>query len=61
MPVNGRTGGQHRLVLLTRGNVSNCLRFLIKQNNCILIEEVMSNKHIVNRIKLPSFLPGPKI
>jgi hypothetical protein len=48
-------------IRLTRGNVSNCLRFLIKQNNCILIDEVISSKHIVKRIKLPSFFPGPKI
>jgi hypothetical protein len=47
--------------LHTRGNVSNCLRFEIKQNNCILIDDVIKSKHIVNKIKLPSFLPGPKI
>lgn len=46
---------------LTRGKVSNCLRFLMKQNNCILIEEVINSKHMVKRIKLPSFFPGPKI
>lgn len=46
---------------LTRGNVSNCLRSLMKQNSCILIDEVISSKHMVNRIKLPSFFPGPKI
>ena len=48
-------------IRLTRGNVSNCLRPFIKQNNCILIDDVINNKHIVNKIKLPSFLPGPKI
>ena len=43
------------------GNVSNLSSFLRKQNNCIEILEVMTSKHMVKMIKLPNFLPGPKI
>lgn len=32
-----------------------------KQKSCMEMEEAMSRRHIVNRMRLPNFLPGPKI
>lgn len=45
----------------TSGKASNLLKSASEQNNCILILEVITSKHIVNIIRLPSFFPGPKI
>ena len=45
----------------TCGKVSNLWKFLIEQKSCRLTQEVMISRHMVNRIRLPSFLPGPNI
>lgn len=46
---------------ITSGKLSNFVKSQRKQNNCIDMEELMINKHIVNIIRLPSFFPGPNI
>lgn len=46
---------------LTSGKVSNFVKSARKQNSCIDMLEVMISKHIVKMIRLPNFLPGPKI
>lgn len=43
------------------GNVSNLVNSFKKQNNCILILDVIINKHIVKITNDPNFFPGPKI
>lgn len=50
-----------KLTGLTWSNLPNLSKSLMLQNNCRLMLEAMISRHIVNRIKCPSFFPGPKI
>lgn len=40
---------------------SNFVKSHRKQNSCIEILDEIISKHIVNMMRLPNFLPGPKI
>lgn len=50
-----------KLTGLTWSNLPNLSKSLMLQNNCRLMLEAMISRHMVNRIKCPSFFPGPKI
>ena len=45
----------------TWGKVANLSKPSMKQNSCREMLEAMIRRHMVNRIRLPSFLGGPKI
>jgi len=46
---------------LTSGKVSNLVKSQRKQKSCMEMLEDITNRHMVKIIRLPSFLPGPKI
>lgn len=56
-----RKNRKWEIELYTWGKVSNLWKSLMEQNNWRLTHDVMINKHIVNKIREPSFFPGPKI
>lgn len=48
-------------IFLTCGKVANLWKSLKEQKSWRLTQDVMMSRHIVKRIRLPSFFPGPKI
>ena len=46
---------------LTCGKVSNFAKSMMEQKSWRLMLEVIMSRHMVNRTRLPSFFPGPKI
>lgn len=51
----------NKVIRLTWSNLPNLSKSLMLQNSCRLMLEAMIRRHIVNRIRCPSFFPGPKI